>query len=81
MRRADAQRQAALAETLAHLSPRPDTDLLAELTLGVALGLHQWQPAFDAVLRARVAVEWMRRILGLDAQLSAGPAGPRLRFA
>jgi hypothetical protein len=42
--------------------------------------LHRWYPPFGPTLRARTAVEWMRRGVGIDAEVRTEDGLPRLAF-
>jgi AcrR family transcriptional regulator len=80
IRRVDNLRERALTHTIGQLVDSPDSAALAELTMGLAIGLHQWHPPFGPALRARTAVEWMRRVVGIDAEVWIEDGLPRLAF-
>jgi AcrR family transcriptional regulator len=81
LRRVDQQFESVLAGTLAQLCADDDPGLLAEMTLGFALGLHHWYPTLDPELMARAAIEWAHRFLRIDARLTNAPGHPALVFA
>jgi AcrR family transcriptional regulator len=78
LRRADRNRQRALASTLSEIDDRSDADLLAECTLGMMIGLHQWFPPPIPGQAALIASEWMRRSLRLDTEVVVEAGVPRL---
>lgn len=81
LRRVDQRFENTLAITLAQLCDDDDPGLLAEMTLGFALGLHHWYPPFEPELMARAAIEWSHRFLGLDARLTTAAGHPALVFS
>jgi AcrR family transcriptional regulator len=74
-------RERALTETISQLVDSPDSAALAELTLGLEMGLHRWYPPFGHALRARAAVEWMRRIFHIEAEVVIDAGIPRLALS
>jgi AcrR family transcriptional regulator len=78
IRRLDKLREQALAEAIGQSVPGLDSAATAELTLGFALGLRREAPPFGQELRTRTALEWMRRVLGVDAALRTEDGLPRL---
>lgn len=78
--RTDDLRQRALAATIDQLVAHPDNAAVAELTLAFALGLHRGCPPPGTALRAPAAVEWMRRVVGLDTAVHIQDGLPRLAF-
>jgi AcrR family transcriptional regulator len=79
--RVDHLRERALMRTISQLIDSPDSAALAEMTLAFAIGLHRWGPPFGPALRARTAIEWMRRILAIDAAVRTEDGPPRLAFS
>jgi AcrR family transcriptional regulator len=71
-------RRRAITMTLDHLGQRPENELLADTTLALGLGLHRWHPPRTATHVACVAREWLRRGLGVDAEVSVESGTPRL---
>lgn len=67
-----------LEQVLGNINP---TNLIPEMTLGLALGLHSWHPPLDRALTQRAAVEWMRRVIGLDAEVRTDSGAPVLAFS
>jgi hypothetical protein len=80
VRAVDDNRQQAIARTLARIRRVEHARLPAELTLDMSLGLHVWHPPLDRTVKARAAIEWMRRILRLDVELRTDEGVPRLAF-
>jgi AcrR family transcriptional regulator len=78
VRNVDYHRERALNLTLSQILGTPDESLRAEMTLGLILGLHAWHPPLDAALIARVAIEWMRLIIGIDAEIHTDTGAPTL---
>lgn len=78
--RVDQLHDRALATTLASLGDDPAVGLLAEMTSGLILGLQQWRPPFEPELAARIAIEWMRRFLCIDAEVCNDEGRPTLAF-
>jgi hypothetical protein len=78
--RVDQLHDRALATTLARLRDDPAVEFLAEMTSGLMLGLQQWRPPFEPELAARIAIEWMRRFLRIDAEVCNGEGRPTLAF-
>jgi AcrR family transcriptional regulator len=81
LRRVDEHGERTLALTLAQLLDTSDELLRAEMTMAMSLGLHQWHPPLDRALIARVAIEWMRRLVGLNAEVRMESDVPRLAFS
>jgi AcrR family transcriptional regulator len=52
--------------------------LLTEMGLGLALGLQQYDPPLDAETFALTILEWLRRVLGMEADLDLVDGAPRL---
>jgi hypothetical protein len=48
------------------------------MTYGVALGLHSWYPPLDPILAARASIEWMRLMVGIDAEVGNDSGAPML---
>jgi len=71
-------REAALAATFDAVVDSSNSALLAEMTLAVSLGLHTWHPPFSPDLTCRVVTDWMRRIVGLDAEICTESGVPTL---
>jgi AcrR family transcriptional regulator len=78
LRRVDRRRERAIAIALEQLLGISSADLLAEMTLGLALGLHDWYPPLDRAVKYRVAVEWLRRMVGIDAEIRTDSGAPVL---
>jgi len=81
LRHVDRNHERALALTLGQLLDPPDGILLAEMTLALGLGLHQGYPPMDRTLTDRVAIEWMRRMVGIDAEVRTETGVPTLAFS
>jgi AcrR family transcriptional regulator len=80
VRRADDHLERALTRTLAEVTDAAEAGLLAEMTVAFGLGLHRWYPPFDAETTARAAMEFSRRVLGLDCDLTSAGGYPALAF-
>jgi AcrR family transcriptional regulator len=76
----DQLREHALASTIGQLVDTPDSAALAELTLAFTIGLRPWCPPFGPTLRARAAVEWMHRVVGIDASVRTEDGLPRMTY-
>ncbi|MGQ0846251.1 MAG: TetR/AcrR family transcriptional regulator [Sporichthyaceae bacterium] len=81
IRRVDAGLERALAATLHRLTGDPDVGALAEMTVAFGLGLHRWYPPLAPELVVRVALEWMHRLLGVDAGVSGESGRPTLQLS
>jgi hypothetical protein len=55
-----------------------DERFLAETTYSMSLGLHAWQPSLDRGVIARAAIEWMRRMLDIEAEVVTASGVPTL---
>ncbi|HEY3604810.1 MAG TPA: TetR/AcrR family transcriptional regulator [Sporichthyaceae bacterium] len=78
VRRVDDDRERALALTLRAILDTGDENVLAEMTYGFALGLHGWYPPLDPTLAARASIEWMRLMVGIDAEVRNDSGVPML---
>lgn len=80
LRRVHDHREHALALTLAQVLNSTDERMLAEITIAFALGLRRWDPPLDGALLGWAASEWMRRVVGLDAEVGADAGELTLAF-
>lgn len=78
LRRVDRRRQDAIASTLRQIHDHPDCDLMAEIALAFALGLHQRGLPPDPARTTRAAAEFMHRFLGVGAEVASDAETPRL---
>jgi AcrR family transcriptional regulator len=78
VRAVDERRERALALTLARIRGTCDERFLAEMTYSMSLGLHAWQPSLDRGVIARAAIEWMRRMLDIEAEVVTAAGVPTL---
>ncbi|HEY3603493.1 MAG TPA: TetR/AcrR family transcriptional regulator [Sporichthyaceae bacterium] len=52
--------------------------LVAEMSTGLSIGMHAWRPIMDRENIALIGVEWLRRCVGLDADLCLVDGVPRV---
>ncbi len=82
LRRVEERGQILTTQVLTELLGDPDrADLLAELGIGLTIGLQQADPPLDAETFALTALEWVRRCVGLDAHLVVVDGVPCLRIS
>jgi AcrR family transcriptional regulator len=78
VRRVDRRRQAMLAITIGEVIADPDVDLLAEITLGLGIGLRESeQPQLTPDMAVRIVVEWLH-VLRLDTDVRVEEGRPVL---
>jgi AcrR family transcriptional regulator len=80
-RRIDTTRCEFLTVALAEALNDPAADLLAEMLLGLAIGLHGTYPGVSPELATNVVMEWIRRFLGVEADIRVTDGHPIITFA
>jgi AcrR family transcriptional regulator len=79
LRRVERAAEVTLARTLAEITGDTETAaLLAEFSAGLSIGMIVWRPTLDAETRGLIGVEWLRRCVGLDADLCMDHGVPRV---
>jgi len=68
-----------LTRTLFSIMGDPEpAALVGEMSTGLSIGMHAWRPVMDRETLALVALEWLRRCVGLDADLCTVDGMPRV---
>jgi AcrR family transcriptional regulator len=79
LRRVERAAELTLTHTLAEITgDTASAPLLGEFSAGLSIGLIAWRPTLDAETRGVIGVEWLRRCVGLDADLCMVDGVPRV---